>query len=112
MGLTERYAVVLDLPVTFSLDAAVAGSSFPYRWDPDYGARVGLLPREGCAGDIVWCEPPDNCYVFHPVNAYDDGNRVVMDVARHASTFAEDVLGPNDAVPSLYRWTIDPPPAG
>lgn len=108
MGLTERYAVVLDLPVTFSLDAAAAGSSFPYRWDPEYGARVGLLPREGEAADIVWCELPDNCYVFHPVNAYDDGERVVMDVVRHATTFAGDLLGPSDAIPSLHRWTIDP----
>lgn len=108
MGLTERYAVVMDLPVTFSLDAAMSGASFPYRWDPAYGARVGLLPRDGGAGDIIWCELPDSCYVFHPVNAYDDGDRVVMDVARHATMFAEDVLGPSDAVPQLYRWTIDP----
>jgi len=108
MGLTERYAILMDLPVTFSLDAAMAGASFPYRWDPAYGARVGLLPREGGAEEIVWCELPGSCYVFHPVNAYDDGERVVMDVARHATMFAEDVLGPSDAVPQLYRWTIDP----
>lgn len=108
MGLTERYAILMDLPVTFSLDAAMSGASFPYRWDPAYGARVGLLPREGGAEEIVWCELPDSCYVFHPVNAYDDGERVVMDVARHATMFAEDVLGPSDAVPQLYRWTIDP----
>lgn len=108
MGLTERYAILMDLPVTFSLDAAMAGASFPYRWDPAYGARVGLLPREGGAEEIVWCELPGSCYVFHPVNAYDDGERVVMDVARHATMFAEDVLGRSDAVPQLYRWTIDP----
>ena len=109
MGLTETYAIVLDLPVTFSLDAVAGGAAFPYRWDPDYGARVGLLPREGAARDIVWCELPDNCYVFHPVNSFDlsDG-RVVMDVARHTRVFAADLLGPGDATPTLHRWTIDP----
>lgn len=109
MGLTERYAIVMDLPVTFSLDAVTEGAAFPYRWDPSYGARVGLLPREGDASDIVWCELPDNCYVFHPVNSFDlpDG-RVVMDVARHARVFADDLLGPSDAKPTLHRWTIDP----
>ena len=38
---------LFDLPVTFDLDAAMAGSRFPYAWNPDHGARVGLLPREG-----------------------------------------------------------------
>ena len=45
MSLTENYAVVYDLPVTVDLDIVLSGkSSFPFRWDPDYGARVGLLP--------------------------------------------------------------------
>lgn len=108
MALTARYAVVLDLPVTFSLDAAMTGASLPYRWDPAYGARVGLLPREGVASDIVWCELPGPSYVYHVVNAHDAGRAVVLDVIRHSSTFDQDMLGPSDAVPELYRWTVDP----
>lgn len=109
MGLTERFAVVMDLPVTFCLDAAMSGATLPYRWDPDYGARVGLLPREGAAADIVWCELPTVSYVFHPVNAYDTAEgTVIMDVVRHAAVFAHDTQGPGDTVPALYRWTIDP----
>jgi len=52
MSLTQRYAVVYDQPVTVDLDLAFAGR-FPFRWNPDYGSRVGLLPREGVAKDIV-----------------------------------------------------------
>ncbi len=109
MALTASYAVVLDLPVTLSVDAALAGAAVPYRCDPGYGARVGLLPREGGADQIIWCELPGPSYVYHVVNAYDapDGT-VVMDVVRHETTFADDVLGPGDAVPALYRWTVDP----
>ena len=34
--------------MTFDLDAAMSGTAtFPYSWNPDYGARVGLLPRDG-----------------------------------------------------------------
>jgi carotenoid cleavage dioxygenase len=108
LGLSEKYAVLMDLPCTFDLNAAMAGASLPYRWNDEYGARVGLLPREGDASDVVWCEV-DPCYVFHPLNTYDtpDG-RVVMDVVRHPRMFATDHNGPNDGPPRLDRWTIDP----
>jgi carotenoid cleavage dioxygenase len=107
-AITESQVVLLDLPVTFNLDAAMGGEPFPYKWAPDYGARVGLLPLGGEADDVRWCEV-DLCYVFHPLNAYDlpDG-RVVLDVVRHPKMFATDTLGPNEGDPTLERWTVDP----
>ena len=53
MSLTERYAVIYDLPVVFNLDMAMSGASLPYAWDPDHQARIGLLPREGDASDCI-----------------------------------------------------------
>ena len=106
MSLTERYAVIYDLPVTFDMDLAASGSSFPYAWDPDYQARIGLLPREGSAEDVRWFEV-DQCYVFHPLNAYDDGDRVVLDVVRHPRMFDRNRLGPDEGRPTLDRWTVD-----
>jgi carotenoid cleavage dioxygenase len=106
-AITERYFVLLDLPVVFVPEALEAGG-MPYQWKPEYGARVGLLPREGQAADVVWCEV-EPCYVFHPMNAYDtpDG-RVVLDVVRHPRMFATDMHGPNEGAPTLERWTVDP----
>jgi carotenoid cleavage dioxygenase len=98
--------VIYDLPVVFDFDAASAGSNFPYRWDPEYHARVGLLPREGSARDVVWFDV-EPCYVFHPLNAYDDGDRVVLDVVRHQRMFATEFLGPDEGAPTLDRWTLD-----
>ena len=72
MGLTETRVVVFDLPVVFNLERAMQGVTFPYEWSDDYTPRVGLLPRAGTAADTVWIEV-DPCYVFHPLNAYDDG---------------------------------------
>ena len=43
MSLTQRHAVVYDLPVVFDMAAAMRGVEFPYAWDDDYRARVGLL---------------------------------------------------------------------
>ncbi|CAN5858949.1 carotenoid oxygenase family protein [soil metagenome] len=106
MSLTGRHAVFYDMPVTFNLDAAMAGGAFPYRWDDAYGARVGVMPREGTNADVAWFEV-DPCYVFHPLNAFDDGDRIVLDVIRHPSVFADDLQGPNDGPPTLWRWTVD-----
>jgi carotenoid cleavage dioxygenase len=98
--------VIYDLPVVFDLDAAAAGANFPYRWDPDYHARVGLLPRDGGGDDVTWFDV-EPCYVFHPLNAYDDGDQVILDVVRHARMFATDRHGPNEGATTLDRWTLD-----
>lgn len=108
MSLTETYAVVYDLPVVFDVEMAMSGSGLPYKWDAEYPARVGLLPRDGGADDVRWFDV-EPCYVFHPLNAYDDGDRVVIDVVRHPKMFATDMHGPNEGVPTLDRWTVDLP---
>lgn len=99
---------VFDLPVTFDLDRAMAGAPFPYQWNDDRPARLGLLPIDGAADDIVWCSV-DPCYVFHPANAVDlpDGSFQV-DVVRHPSMFRADLRGPNEGPAVLVRWTADP----
>jgi len=107
-AITQRYVVLLDLPVTFSLEAVAAGASFPYRWQDDYRARVGLLDRDGGTTDVVWHDV-EPCYVFHPVNAYDEpgGNGIVLDVVRHPSMFRTQLLGPAEGTPTLERWHLD-----
>jgi carotenoid cleavage dioxygenase len=106
MGLTQRYAVALDLPVVFDLDLIMQGYSMPYRWDDNYQPRVGLMPRNGTGADTIWFEV-DPCYVFHPLNAYDDGDTVVMDVARHPDMFKLSSIGPVSGPPRLERWRFD-----
>ena len=107
-AITDTYALLFDLPCTFDIDAAMGGARLPYRWNPEYGARVGLIPREGTADDVRWFDV-EPCYVFHPLNAYDtpDG-KVVVDLVRWPRMFAEDPLGPTEGPTRLDRWTIDP----
>jgi carotenoid cleavage dioxygenase len=107
-AITETQVVLFDLPCTFDLEGAMSGAVFPYRWDPDYGARVGLLPRDGEAGDVRWCELDEPCYVFHPLNAYDAGGGVVVDVVRYDRMFDRDRLGPGECLARLERWALDP----
>lgn len=143
-ALTERYAVILDLPVTFDVSmvtsdmprllrrpaeallsrvigrnpvpeplvARMARSRFgatgvlPYSWNPAYPARIGLLPRDGGGSDVRWFEI-EPCYVFHAVNAYEDGDSVVVDVVRHDRMFATDFTGPNEGPATLTRFVLD-----
>ncbi len=110
MGLTQKYAIILDLPVAVDFDLALAGSSFPIRWFDDYDARVGLLPRNAeSEADIVWCAI-DPCFAFHPLNSYDtDDGKVVIDICEYDRMFDKDRSGPfRDSSPRLARWTVDP----
>ena len=92
-GLLTRFAERHAAP-DFFLRAAMRGSDrggaspggMPYRWAPERQARVGVLPREGTAADIRWFDV-NACYVFHPLNAYDEADRIVLDVVRHPSVF-------------------------
>ena len=107
-AITARYVVILDLPVTFSMATLIGGHGFPYRWNPAHRARVGLMPRNGTEGDIVWCEV-DPAYVFHVANAYDQSDgRVVLDVVAYSTMFAGAHGGPDMKSRGLERWTIDP----
>jgi carotenoid cleavage dioxygenase-like enzyme len=105
-ALTERYVVLLDLPVTFSMEAAASGSQLPYTWNPLHRARVGLLPRRGVIPEVRWFEM-DPCWVFHTLNAYDDGGRVVVDMCRYEGAYDVSLLAGHGPL-TLERWTIDP----
>ncbi len=105
-AITERFAVFMDLPVVFDLALALQGT-MPFRWSDEYPARVGLLPRTGRDADVRWFDV-EPCYVFHGVNAYDDGDAVVFDVCRiedlwRQSSRIEGGLGRM----TLHRWTFD-----
>ena len=64
------------------------------------------MPRDGGNADVQWFDV-EPCYVFHPMNAYDDGDTIVLDVVRHPKMFVTDHLGPNEGPPTLDRWTVD-----
>ncbi len=105
-SITESWAIVYDLPVTFDLDTAMSGGGFPYSWKQERAARIGLIPLGGSGSEVRWFEI-NPCYAFHPLNAHDDGETVVIDIVRYDRMFDAKRLGPDDSPPLLWRWTID-----
>jgi carotenoid cleavage dioxygenase len=104
--ITEHYVIVLDLPVTFSMKTLMGGHPFPYRWNPDHKARVGLIPRNGTNDDIRWYDV-EPCYVFHPANAFETGDgSVIVDVVAHNRMFDNGHDGPDGSKAAFERWTL------
>jgi carotenoid cleavage dioxygenase len=102
-AISERHIVFLDLPVVFDLDRAAAGT-MPFRWDDEYGARIGLLPRGRPNAKVAWYDV-EPCYVFHVLNAYDTEQGVVVDALRYPELWRDGVdrFGPA----ALHRWSVD-----
>ncbi len=106
--ITETSALLFDFPVRFNLEKAMEGHQLPYYWVDDAPARVGVLPLDGGADDVRWCEL-EPCFAFHPCNAFDlpDG-RIQMEIARYDTLFRNVINGPADVDPQFDRWTLDP----
>jgi carotenoid cleavage dioxygenase len=46
-------------------------------------SRFGVIPRYGAGEEVRWFDA-EPCFIYHSVNAWDDGDEVVMDVCRVA----------------------------
>ncbi|MDT5401351.1 MAG: hypothetical protein QOK33_4582 [Mycobacterium sp.] len=106
-AMTANHIVFMDLPIVFDLDIAISGKrDMPYRWDDEYGARLGVLRRDDPFGEVRWFEI-DPCYVFHVANAHDtaDGNGLVVQAVRYPELWRND--GDFDAEGLLWSWSID-----
>ena len=107
---TSEHVLFPVFPLTGSLERAMQGQP-PFAWEPDKGTHVGVMPRDGSVSQIRWFET-DPCYVFHPMNAWTEGDRIVA----HVMQFEEAPLFPKaDGSPAdpakanarLCEWTID-----
>lgn len=107
-NITRNYAIFMDLPVVFDLEIAMKGG-MPFRWDDGYGARLGVMPRDGSNADVRWFDI-DPCYVFHPMNAYEresaSGREIVLDVGRFKSMWKKG-SEEFDSVALLHRWVLN-----
>tara|TARA_B100000378_G_scaffold206493_2_gene169743 strand:+ start:285 stop:1697 length:1413 start_codon:yes stop_codon:yes gene_type:complete len=107
---TNEHVIFPIFPLSMDLERAIEGKP-PIAWDPDKGTHIGVMPKEGTVEDIKWYTD-DPCFVFHSMNAYTEGNKIIADVMQ----FEEPPLFPNvdgsqgdpkKAEAKLNRWEID-----
>jgi carotenoid cleavage dioxygenase-like enzyme len=113
-ALTGEHVVFLDLPLVFDFGVAMSPQNereirdLPYRWDDNYGARLGVLRRDDPYGPVRWLDI-DPCYVFHIANAYDvtsaGENSIVLEVVRYPEIWRSSSQFGTDA--ALWRWKLD-----
>ena len=107
-NITENYVVFMDLPIISDMNLAVETGS-PFGFKPEFGARLGVMPREGSNSDMKWFDI-DPCYVFHPLNSYEEGNKIILYVCRQQEAMVggfQDIYGGETTVARLWKWTID-----
>ncbi|MBI3770320.1 MAG: carotenoid oxygenase family protein [Deltaproteobacteria bacterium] len=110
-AITKDYVIFLLCPVVFSFEEMARNGSI-FAWDPDRGTRIGIMPRSGGNADVKWFDT-DPCYVFHPMNAYTEGDEIVLDVARYeqllfmSPSAARDPGWCDKNAARLHRFRID-----
>jgi len=76
MAITENYSILHDFPLRPDPQALKMGR-YKVRFFADQPSRFGVLPRHGKAEDIRWFEAKPT-YMLHVVNAWEEGDEVVM----------------------------------
>jgi len=111
-AVTRRHVIFPVVPLTSSQDRLRQGAS-NFAWDGRKDVYLGVLPRDGGAADIRWFRGPTE-FVSHVMNAFEDGERIHLDVPvaeSNAFPFFPDVSGapfdPRKADFRLQRWTLD-----
>ena len=107
---TSEYVVFPIFPLTADVNRAVSGGP-PFAWEPEKGTWVGIMRRDDSVENIRWVET-DPCYVFHPMNAWNDSSKLVAEMVQfeEAPLFPKadgSKTDPKKANGRLARWTID-----
>lgn len=108
-AITQHYTIFLDLPLTFSVERLQRGEP-ALMFERDQPARFGIMPRHGDKNSIRWFEAP-SCYIFHTLNAYEEGDEVVLIACRMSSTnvLVNDSAfsDPEGDIPRLHQWRFN-----
>ncbi|MEP2734814.1 MAG: carotenoid oxygenase family protein [Erythrobacter sp.] len=102
-AITENHVLFLDLPMLWDL-AKLGKPGIPITFDEAYGARIGIMPRNGTSADVRWFEI-EPCYVYHTMNAFEVGSKVTLVAPRMVGYTSVGMVNP--PIPKMHRWTID-----
>ena len=76
MAITEHYSILHDFPLRPDPEALAIGR-YKVRFHADQPSRFAIVPRYGQASEIRWFTAKP-CYMLHVVNAWEEGDEVVM----------------------------------
>src|SRR3954468_22093217 len=92
-AMTERYVVLVDYPIHMNpMKLAAGASSFieSYRWRPERGTRFLVIDRHD--GGVKMTATSEPFFCFHHVNAWEEGDDVVLDLIAYDDASVIDRL--------------------
>jgi len=115
MAVTEHYSILHDLPLFHDLEALKAGRH-KIAFHPEMPSRFAVIPRFGQAREVRWFESSP-CFIYHVVNAYEEGDTVVMVACRYMPPRGADggidapkmsrMIAMLQMDARLWRWRFD-----
>jgi carotenoid cleavage dioxygenase-like enzyme len=92
-ALTDRYVVLIENPLVVNpLKLALSGRSFihNYVWKPERGVRIHAFDR--ATGALARSWQTDPFFVFHTINAFEDGDALVIDLCAYEDASIIELL--------------------
>jgi carotenoid cleavage dioxygenase-like enzyme len=80
MAITENYSILMDLPLFWDPEL-LQRQAHKVTYYPELPSRFGIIPRLGKAETIRWFQASP-CYIYHVVNAWEEGDEIIMDACR------------------------------
>ena len=92
-AMSENHLALVEFPLTVSaLELKFSGKPFirNYRWQPERGLKFHVFAKDG--GRTVATAQGDAAFAFHHVNAFEDGDDLVIDMVVYADAKIIDEL--------------------
>jgi carotenoid cleavage dioxygenase len=101
MAFTENYAILNDCPMFWDPEL-LQRDLHAVRFYPDLPTRFAIVPRLGGPDDVQWFEASPT-FVLHWINAYEDGDEIVLD-GFHQTHPMPERRPDDDEFAALYRF--------
>jgi carotenoid cleavage dioxygenase len=114
MALTERYSILMDLPLFWD-PQLLARNVHKVTYYPELPSRFAILPRYGDPNSVRWFEATP-CFIYHVVNSWEEGDEIIMDACRVIDPAPKSAPGDNELArmkaflrleAQLYRWRFN-----
>lgn len=104
-AITENFVIFMQFPIVFSWWAMLTGNHIPFKWRDSAPSRIGVMPKTGNSASMQWFDV-DPAFAFHVMNAYEEGETVILDVARYERLWVKN-SSDFDYPAHLSRYTLD-----
>jgi carotenoid cleavage dioxygenase-like enzyme len=120
IAITEHFSILFDMSMMFDPALLLRGQA-RLAFFPDKPTRFGIVPRFGTSDDVRWFEGSP-CFMYHTINAWEDGDEVILIGCKIDTPFVDDsqegsldgqaadrwpAIGLLRIAPRLHRWRFN-----